>query len=291
MFPAARRIVVIGDVHGDSERLVKALQVARVFSPNLEWIAEPADTMVVQMGDQLDSLSRTPVETEWETRSDVSLMELMDNLDTIAKQKGGRVISLIGNHEMMNMAGEFVYVSKLSFAESGGADTRRREFLPGGKYHKMLMNRYVIVKIGTYLFCHAGILPSHLNTVGENIQEFNTAFWALSDVSKMTQKHKFLLDNVLFPINGFLWTRKYAEMLDKPDLMKIHLSIVLQTTKSTTMFIGHNTMQSIFIAGDGGIVFTDACFSRAYGGDSFQFVDIRDGVMNIVQVSEKVTSI
>jgi len=286
MFPAARRVIVIGDVHGDSDRLVKALRIARVLSPDLEWIAEPADTVVVQLGDQLDSANRDVRVPTWETHPDVHLLELMDSLDVKAKQHGGRVISLIGNHEVMNMTGEFAYVSQASIAESGGEDGRRNAFMPGGKYNRMLMNRYIIVKIGTYLFCHAGLLPTHLNLVGENIQAFNEAFWTLGAGAELTPRMREVLDSVILPVNGILWTRKYVELVNQPSMLKTYLSIVLRTTKCTTMFIGHNTLENIVIAGEGGLVFTDAAFSRSYGTSKYQFIDILDGQMNVIQVTE-----
>ena len=288
MFPAARRLVVIGDVHGDCDRLVKALQIARVISqsPTIEWVADPADTMVVQLGDQLDSANRNPEAAEWESQPDVSMLALMDNLDSIAKQHGGRVISLIGNHEIMNLTGEFVYVSNSSLTQSGGEEVRRREFMPGGKYNRMLLSRYIIVKVGTYLFCHAGLLPSHLNTIGENIQEFNNAFWMMASGALLSQRQQDLVNDAILSVNGILWNRKYVELLSQPNMLKTYLSIVLRTTKCTTMFIGHNTLENIVVAADGGLVFTDAGFSRSYGARKFQFIDILDGKMNIVQVTE-----
>jgi Calcineurin-like phosphoesterase len=296
MFPAAKRIIVIGDVHGDSERVLQALQAARVISPTLEWIASPPETIVVQMGDQIDSANRFTdpnIKADWEIHPDVKLMELMDDLDIIARQKGGRVLSLVGNHELMNIAGEFAYVSEHSLQNSGGPEGRRMDFLPGGKYHSMLLKRYVILKIGNFLFCHAGVLPSHLNIAGENIHEFNTAFWAFMQRQTLPPKQEAIINEAILPINGCLWTRKYAELMmtEQKAALLMNLSIVLRTTQCVTMFVGHSTMENITVTGNGGLVFTDAGFSRSYGTSRFQFIDINDNNMKIVQVMPKSESI
>ena len=57
-YPNCDRLVIIGDIHGDIKRLKNILIDAKVINNNIEWIAEPKNTIVVQMGDQVDSLNR-----------------------------------------------------------------------------------------------------------------------------------------------------------------------------------------------------------------------------------------
>lgn len=289
MFALPRRLIVIGDIHGDIDRLYRCLVCAKILDNNGAWIANPPDTYVVQMGDQLDSSNRTPeASLDWERISDVQVLQAMDQLDECAKQHGGRVLSLIGNHEVMNIFGEFSYVSPKSLQASGGADARRLMFARGGSAARLLQNRYIVLKIGTYLFSHAGILPVHLNLLGENIDELNAAFiGVLTGICTPWQQE--LVSQLILPMTGVLWTRRYFQMVSDESLMAAlanNLAIVLKTTKCSTMFIGHNTMPRITVVANGGLVFTDACFSRAYGSHAYQFIDIQDGNMNVVQVNE-----
>jgi hypothetical protein len=287
-FDAPHRIIVIGDVHGDSDRLISALKAAKVLSAQLEWIANPPNTFVVQMGDQLDSKDRVPhAPPGWETHSDVALMDIMDHFDSLARPHGGRVISLVGNHEVMNLLGDFTYASDKSIAESGGALERKQRFMPGMPYANALLNRYVIVKIGRHLFCHAGLLPTHLNIVGENIGAINTAFWDFLRTGRIeNERQKQIMFDIVIGMDGILWNRRYAQSMSQSDLAAT-LHIVLKTTKTTTMFIGHNTVPHIMAAAGGSLVFTDAAFSRAYGGDSFQYVEIVDDIMNVIEVKNE----
>ena len=149
-FPIVPRIVVIGDVHGDISRLMNILYKLKIISTDMKWIAEPANTIVVQLGDQIDSLNRGAT-VEWEVLPDIEVVLEMDKLDKIARNGGGRILSLIGNHEIMNFIGEYSYVSEKS-KQVYDIEKRRKIFAPGSKISTILAKRNIIIKIGDYLF-------------------------------------------------------------------------------------------------------------------------------------------
>jgi hypothetical protein len=164
------RIVIIGDIHGDIRRFKDILIDAKVINKNIEWIAEPKNTIVVQMGDQVDSINRDPSLEEWEVLPDVEMIYFTNLLHKIALSKGGRVISLIGNHEMMNSIGNFSYVSSKSLNND---DSKRHDlFKPSGALSAILSQRPIVVKIGRLLFCHAGLTTEHLNILKNTIRIF-----------------------------------------------------------------------------------------------------------------------
>jgi len=98
-YPHSQRVVIIGDVHGDLKRFKNILKHANIINDDLEWIASPPETIVVQLGDQVDSLNRHPDIQNWEVLEDWNMLHFTNSLHNIAKEKGGKVISLIGNHE------------------------------------------------------------------------------------------------------------------------------------------------------------------------------------------------
>ena len=165
------RIIIIGDVHGDITRLLNCMINANVFSKDLKWIAEPPNTVVVQMGDQVDSLNRG-ISPEWEELADFEVLLLMDKLDNIAKIEGGRVLSLIGNHEIMNTLGQFNYVSPKSLSILSEQD-RFLQFQPGNRFANILAKRNIILKINGFLFCHAALMPNNLRMFDNNIHKIN----------------------------------------------------------------------------------------------------------------------
>lgn len=285
--PDASRILVIGDVHGDVERLIKMVKTLGLFSNNLEWIAEPRDTIVIQLGDQIDSLSRrtdnNPELANWETIPDVEMLALMDRLDANAQQGSegrGRVLSLLGNHEIMNTQGMFQYVSLNSLMSVGGEAARAQLFTPGNQFAQILSRRNIITRIGPFLFCHGGLLPDHLNCVYNNFDTINMCMSKyLRGAEPLTPEESFVINEIIFHAdNGIVWLRKYVELANhQPEVLENLLTDIGTRTNTTALFVGHNTMDSITRTANGKLYFTDAGFSRAYSlHDSYvEIVEIR----------------
>src|SRR5579863_1370995 len=121
IYPAQKRIIVMGDLHGDMVLTIKMLKLANLINDQNKWIGD--DTYVVQVGDQLDNcrpngydcfnpLSSDESSLHGNMPQDIAVLNFMTELNREAIKYGGAVISLIGNHELMNIAGNFSYVSR-----------------------------------------------------------------------------------------------------------------------------------------------------------------------------------
>lgn len=269
--PAASRVVAIGDVHGDIARLTRALIGLGIINTNWEWTAQPRDTVVVQLGDQVDSAPRLPGDMigDWERVADVDVVVFMDRLDAIARCHGGRALSLIGNHELMNLVGDYGYVSDRSLAKLGGAAGRGAQFAPSGPIGQILAKRCVVLKVGPLLFAHAGLLPAHLDACGGDLHRLNEVYRRFARREPLSPADESLLLNVVLANDGPAWTREYLMGKGAERLPE-----VLARTLSSAMFIGHNTMPEVTAAADGRLWLTDAMFSRAYGSDGFQVLNV-----------------
>jgi len=281
IIPDASKIIVIGDVHGDIERLVILLQKIQLFSSELEWIAEPKDTIVIQLGDQIDSLSRRmDGKDEWEKSADIDVLILMDKLDDIAQKASdgkGRVLSLIGNHEMMNMQGMFQYVSAMSMNKVGGIGERLNMFQPGTWIANILAKRNVVSKIGPFLFCHGGILPQHLDCVYNNFDTINMCIRKFLLGHQLAPEEVFVIQEILCHEMGILWLRKYVELAEhQPAVLESVLDVIREKTNTQVLFVGHNTVPNITKCANGKLYLTDAAFSRAYS--------IHDNYVEIVEI-------
>lgn len=118
-----RRIIAIGDTHGDWNTTIELLNVAKLITLDAKgephWSAVPADTILVQLGDQIDRCRPTP-DTPCANRdatfddeaSDIDIINMFTRLNHEAQKVGGAVYSLLGNHELMNVDGDFRYVSR-----------------------------------------------------------------------------------------------------------------------------------------------------------------------------------
>ena len=107
-------LVAIGDVHGDFDDFVAILQRIGLIDKQNHW--KGGKTTFVQVGDLLD---RGPKPRE--------VMDLMMALEKEAGQAGGRVVSLLGNHEMMNMMGDLRYVTPVNYASFADSNSEKRQ--------------------------------------------------------------------------------------------------------------------------------------------------------------------
>jgi hypothetical protein len=146
------RAVAIGDLHGDLDGARAALRAAGAIDSEDKWIG--ADLVVIQLGDVLD---RGDDESK--------ILELIARLDTDARAAGGAVIELLGNHELMNAAHDFRYVTAGGARDFDG--DRAHELAPGGVWAKRLAQHDVIAIVGDTLLAHAGIVGDWAAKVDE----------------------------------------------------------------------------------------------------------------------------
>ena len=92
------RVVAVGDVHGAFDNFVAILRAAQVIDNRNRWAGRR--TVLVQTGDILD---RGP-----DSRKAIDLLR---RLERDAQRAGGRVVSLLGNHELMRLISDWRYVS------------------------------------------------------------------------------------------------------------------------------------------------------------------------------------
>src|SRR5215471_43308 len=106
-------VLAVADVHGDFDDLVAILQRVGIIDAQHHWTG--GNRSLVQIGDLLD---RGPKPRE--------VMDLLVSLEKEAPQAGGRVISLLGNHEMMNIMGDLRYVTAASYASFTDSNSEGR---------------------------------------------------------------------------------------------------------------------------------------------------------------------
>jgi hypothetical protein len=109
-------VVAIGDVHNDFDDFVAILRRTGLTDQQNHWTG--GKTTFVQVGDLLD---RGPKPRE--------VMDLMMALEKEAPQAGGRVVGLLGNHEVMNIMGDLRYVTPANYASfaDGNSEKRRKD--------------------------------------------------------------------------------------------------------------------------------------------------------------------
>ena len=151
------------------DKALASLKLARVIAEDDDGSAPKwtgGDAVVVQLGDVLD---RGNVE--------IGILKLLIDLDAQAQKDGGAVYMLNGNHESLNVCGDFRYVTPGAFIESavefgiprdqalrswdGCIQARAALFLPGGRVARMLSRNPTVLVVNDTAFAHGGLLPTH----------------------------------------------------------------------------------------------------------------------------------
>lgn len=100
----------MGDVHGALDQFEAILREAQLIDTRRRWTGGTA--LLVQVGDVLDRGA--------ESRQ---ALDLIRKLESEAERAGGRVIFLLGNHEVMRMLGDLRYVSAGEYEAFRSADS------------------------------------------------------------------------------------------------------------------------------------------------------------------------
>lgn len=244
---AVPRIIVIGDIHGDWAALKSALKVAGVTNHHNDWTGH--GTHLVQVGDLIDRGVRSS--GSGDERSESRILKHLLDLKAKAQDAGGDVHLLIGNHELMNVAGNFSYVSPMGMTDFDGQ--RQNAFRPGGHIAKKLAcNTSAVIQIGSWIFSHAGITSNISKT------------YTMDDVNRHIRDH--LLGNTILnrdhPIMDIFWHREYGSE-DACPLVHDALS----NWKARNMAIGHTVQEhGINSICDESLWKVDIGMSDAFGG-------------------------
>jgi len=184
-FIDVRRVVAVADVHGAYPELLAALREAAVIDESLRWRA--GATHLVSLGDLVD---RGP-----DSRK---VLDLLMRLENEARDAGGAVHVVLGNHEVMNIVGDLRYVTEAEYAAFAGSDddalrepvwqrvlaqepetsraafdaaypagyfAHRQAFSASGRYGAWLLKRPFLLTINDTAFVHGG-LPAMIAKLG-----------------------------------------------------------------------------------------------------------------------------
>ena len=242
MYPSVPRLVAIGDLHGDLKVTLQSLRLAKVIPRDIyphnvdkiRWTG--GNTWVVQCGDQIDrcrpdNWTKNCIE-DWsdvveDEGSNMKIIKIFQNLDVEARKQGGRVLGLLGNHELMNVDKDYRYVSPEEFLEFVPQNQRGPKYTedgyPMGYYHRLksferggnIAKHYAfqkksIIQVGKFVFVHGGI--GHALASKYTIHEINTIVrkWLLKQGDERDDKvfdEIFRDDDDISPF----WCRLYSE--------------------------------------------------------------------------------
>lgn len=220
------RVVAIGDVHGQWEALRGNLVGSDIIDADGRWIA--GKTHLIITGDFLDRGA-----------DERRIMDLLMQLQKQARSAGGRTHVLLGNHEVMNLVGDWRYVSaagyeafanmepgqdrrlaRRAYAERlerqkktlavdersfdaafpDGFFGRKRAFARNGHYGKWLLKLPSVIIVNDVLYVHGGLTPE-LATLGVEVlnNKVREQLLDIIDAAKDLTDYKYFDPAMSFP--------------------------------------------------------------------------------------------
>jgi len=303
--PAAspRRIVAVGDLHGDYQAWLDIARGAGLVDAGGHWAG--GKTTLVQLGDILD---REP--------DSLKIVRSLQQLQKEAPRAGGKVVVVLGNHEALNLLGDFRYTTPgefAAFATANSAALRDRVYdqnraaieaaaraatptltpqqvrdswmaqhplgwvehklawSPSCELGKWATRNPAIVKIDGTLFVHGGISGEYSKVPFEEINRRVATAMAAGDPSRPS-----ILDDPLGP----LWYRGLVVRDPDAELVRTRLAptdphltsdqevdAALAAYGAERLVIAHTPdLKGIEFLSRGRLARIDTGNSRAYGG-------------------------
>jgi len=197
-----------------------------------------------------------------------AILELIARLETEARAAGGAFVMLLGNHELMNAAGDFRYVTPAGLhafddvPPSGAPDLARvpapmrsrvAALAPGGGYARRLAQHAVIAIVGDTVFSHAGVLGDWVTHVDDVNQ--TARCWLDGQASEPPP--------ALTSDDSPVWTRAAGT----PSVECSPVRAALAALQVKRMVVGHTVQpHGITSACDGALWRIDVGLAKLYGG-------------------------
>ena len=267
-WPAPDSIFVISDVHGELERMTTVLKNGDLIDDNLRWTG--GRKQLVVLGDVFD---RGP--------DALAAVWYLYDLERQAEAAGGRVHYVLGNHEIMVMAGDLRYLSAKDtlLARRHGVGFPELVHPDRSVLGRWLVSKPALLKVGDLLFVHGGVTTDYLGWKLDQVEDSLTT-WTAEDLFTRWNDTTYAvpLDSAGFarrlaffwlPRSPF-WYRGYAQS----DSLAASLDSVLRHFKVKTMVVGHTPGETVRERYEGRLI---AVNTLPFGAEMLLLVRGREG--------------
>lgn len=266
-YAAASKIVAISDIEGNFKGLTNLMEKAGVINSKLEWTFGTGHFVLI--GDVFDRGTRV-TECLW----------LLYKLEAEAEAAGGRVHMLLGNHEHLCLTGDYRYVENKYFSSVStlGVSEYKDLFDRDTELGRWLRTKNTIVKIGNYVFNHAGVSPD-LAQKGYSLSKVNA--YLIDDIDGNVSSGSDFVSGSL----GCIWYRGYVKAGSSyPKASSSDVAAVMDYLQATRIFVGHcklggiekmynGSVFGIDVEGNHGASYFEAFYFENGSGYSFDSYD------------------
>lgn len=260
-FTGVDRFLAIGDVHGEYDAAIALLRAVGVIDDEHRWAF--GNGHVLFNGDVFDRGARV-TESLW----------LIYRLEQEAREAGGRVHMVLGNHELMALGGDLRYVDakymKGVVPALGMKYTQL--FGPGTELGRWLRTRNTLVKINGLLFAHAGV-SRDVAGLDLSIDEINALVRRGFDVKREHLESDPTL-HLLRGVRGPLWYRGYFMAISGYETATADdIRSVLDHFGAKRVVVAHTTVDEIGPRHGGLVIAIDVPMSDDSGARGLLWTD------------------
>ncbi|GAA0549083.1 metallophosphoesterase [Chitinophaga japonensis] len=241
VFPEAARIFAISDIEGNFEAFRHLLLAGGVIDEQYNWTFGPGH--LVMNGDCFDRGEHV-TECLW----------LLYGLEEKARQQGGYVHFILGNHEIMNMTHDLRYVHEKYLVS---ARLLRKDYglfyTPDTELGRWLATKNIMEKIGPVLFVHGGVSAA-VNALPYSLAELNglcRPWYFMPPLAAPAQLA--VLYDLLFSSDAPFWYRGYA--MGGATLQQV--AATLEKFDVRHIVIGHTTVEQATAFFEGKVIDID----------------------------------
>ena len=222
------RILLIGDLHGNHDKLLQFLQAQQIIDAKGEWCW--GEGQLVFCGDVMDRGLKV-----------LPLLWLLCRLEQQAAEAGGAVHVLLGNHELMVMQEDYRYVHpRLLYLYAKAGMAYGEPYGPDWYLGQWLRSRNSVLRLNNLLISHAGISPA-VARQQLSIAEINKLVRAAIDKGRPSEQQELLTT-----AQGPLWYRGY--LMDHPyyaPASQAQTEAVLAYYDAKALVVAHTTVPYI----------------------------------------------
>jgi hypothetical protein len=275
----ATELYAVGDIHGDSlllkHVLVNLTNAVNIFNDkdihdskleDLRWNLNNS-SYIVFCGDLIDRTRDHDTNYSLQDEnSDLEIIKTLDRLDREARNYRGRVLILLGNHEMMNFNQNFDYVSNMGMYEN-----RELDFKPGSLWANYISdNCFTVIKINNLIFTHGGFCINFIRQFKKFDLSGNNIIGSINHAIRIfLEKGEFSpglakIKDLLFTKESVLFCRDFGfNKYNCKDLDEIFDTLNMDPDNSK-MIIGHSIQDEVNSICDDRVWRIDLGLSRAF---------------------------
>ena len=245
------RIAALSDIHGQYDLMVRLLRANGIVDGKLDWRFGRGHLVIV--GDVFDRGGQVN-----------QVLWLLYALEQQAREAGGGVHLLLGNHEIMVLANDLRYVNEGYLRSAAALESSYVDLYgPDSVLGRWLRGKAVIAQINDVLFVHGGIAADYFES-GLDRAQYNERYRATLGTPKAVWQHDPALAALYNGKTSPIWYRGY---FTDSDLRQDQVDAIAARLGVARIVVGHTSHKQVGSYFDGRVIGVDSSIKNGENGE------------------------